>query len=471
MLLSFLLHFDKAGIQVRSSKSFANVVFGVLPPSRLSPDKFEDRLLSRESYFQRARSGMHKAGIYNENTSTSVFPVKNFMTRISPLELSQEAKEEKQLSSAPDRLFTCLHTAFPCFEVRKYFYERGDFSTEGHSITSNHSTLSTSDVNNGNAKAIIFSMSELIKATSNFSTSCKIGQGGFGIVYKGKLRDGTFVAIKRANKDSLEAQRTSQFQSEVNMLACVEHLNLVRLIGYLEDGLERILVEEYVANGNLREHLDGKFNVFLDLFQRLDIAIDVAHALTYLHLYADQPIIHRDVKSSNILLTENLRAKVADFGFSRTGPLGSDATHVSTKVKGTAGYLDPEYLKTYKLTSKSDVYAFGILLVELITGRRPIEQTRGIDQRITVRWAYKKYLDGRVFDILDPRLEKTDVTCSVMEKMFELAFKCSAPTKHDRPTMKEATEYLWSIRKEYQTLSHNEHHQQPTGPETTLSQH
>jgi serine/threonine protein kinase len=131
----------------------------------------------------------------------------------------------------------------------------------------------------------------------------------------------------------------------------------------------------------------GSFGRVLDMGTRLDIAIDIAHALTYLHLYADRPIIHRDVKSSNILLTETFRAKVADFGFSRVGPSTDvGATHVSTQVKGTAGYLDPEYLTTYQLNAKSDVYSFGILLVEIFTGRRPIELKRASDERVTVRW-------------------------------------------------------------------------------------
>ncbi|KAH7447055.1 hypothetical protein KP509_01G089300 [Ceratopteris richardii] len=240
---------------------------------------------------------------------------------------------------------------------------------------------------------------------------------------------------------------TSQFHSEVNMLAGVEHLNLVKLIGYLEEGNERIIVEEYVSNGNLRQHLDCELGTVLDLFTRLDIAIDVSHALTYLHVYADQPIIHRDVKASNILLTDNLRAKVADFGFSRVGP-DAGATHVVTQVKGTAGYLDPEYLKTYQLSTKSDVYAFGVLLIELITGRRPIEHDRDINERITLRWAYSNFQKGRLAELLDPRMDKSEVALIVTEKMFELAFKCCAPSKSDRPNMKMASEFLWMIRKD-----------------------
>ncbi|KAI5084303.1 hypothetical protein GOP47_0000472 [Adiantum capillus-veneris] len=299
---------------------------------------------------------------------------------------------------------------------------------------------------------VIFTLSELTKATSNFSPSFKIGQGGFGTVYKGKLKDGTLVAIKRAKKNLYDAQLSAEFQTEVSTLSSIEHLNLVKFIGYAEEGPERILVVEYVANGNLREHLDGQYGMVLDLVTRLDIAIDVAHALTYLHLYADKSIIHRDIKSSNILLTENFRAKVADFGFSRLGPTDFDATHVSTQVKGTAGYLDPEYLKTYQLTQKSDVYSYGVLLVELFSARRPIEQKRESKERVTTRWAFQMFNDGKGIEVLDPKIERTSSAYMMIEKVLELAFQCAAPSKQERPTMKKTTEVLWSVRKDFRNL-------------------
>lgn len=295
-----------------------------------------------------------------------------------------------------------------------------------------------------------FTMVELARATANFSPSNKIGQGGFGMVYKGRLRDGRMVAIKRGKKDVFEQRLSVEFRTEVEMLSQVDHLNLVKLLGYTEEGSERILVVEYVANGNLGEHLEGTYGQILDMSTRLDISIDIAHALTYLHLYADRPIIHRDIKSSNILLTETYRAKVADFGFSRVGPSTDvGATHVSTQVKGTAGYLDPEYLNTFQLNTKSDVYSFGILLVEIFTGRRPIMLQRPSDERVTVRWAFRKFVEGKVTDILDPKIERTPITLSIVERIAELAFACSAPTKGDRPSMKKAAEVLWEIRKDF----------------------
>ncbi|MCL7049571.1 hypothetical protein MKW94_028037, partial [Papaver nudicaule] len=233
--------------------------------------------------------------------------------------------------------------------------------------------------------SINLNMSQVMKATQNFSPSLLIGEGGFGTVYKAQLPDGPVVAVKRARKENLSSLQ-AEFSSEVELLSKIEHRNLVRLLGYVDKGNERIIITEFVPNGTLREHLDGQRGKILDFYQRLEISIDVAHALAYLHLYAEDPIIHRDVKSSNILLTDNLRAKVADFGFARAGPTDVERTHISTKVKGTAGYLDPEYLRTYQLTTKSDVFSFGILLIEILTGRRPVEMRRAADERITIRW-------------------------------------------------------------------------------------
>ncbi|XP_008795844.1 calmodulin-binding receptor-like cytoplasmic kinase 3 isoform X2 [Phoenix dactylifera] len=290
-------------------------------------------------------------------------------------------------------------------------------------------------------------MNQIIKATQSFSPSLRVGEGIFGTVYKAVLPDGLVVAIKRAKKEQIPALR-DEFSNEVELLAKVEHRNLVRLLGYNDKGNERIIITEYVPNGTLREHLDGQHGKILDFKQRLEIAIDVAHALTYLHLYAERTIIHRDVKSSNILLTESYRAKVSDFGFARTGPTDTEQTHISTKVKGTAGYLDPEYLRTYQLTPKSDVFSFGILLIEILSGRRPVELKRGIDERITVRWAFNKYNEGNLRDILDPLLEEV-VDEEVLGRMLSLAFQCSAPTRDDRPDMKEVGEQLWEIRREF----------------------
>ncbi|KAH7688498.1 Non-specific serine/threonine protein kinase protein [Dioscorea alata] len=300
---------------------------------------------------------------------------------------------------------------------------------------------------------IQLSINDIREVTQNFSSSCKIGEGGVGSVYRAKLADGRIIAIKRAKKENFAALK-AEFSNEVALLTKIEHRSLVRLLGYHDQENEYLIFTEYVPNGTLREHLDGRRGKILNFSQRLEIAIDVAHALTYLHLYAEKTIIHRDVKSSNILLTENLRAKVADFGFARSGSTQPDKTHISTKVKGTAGYLDPEYLKTYKLTPKSDVYSFGMLLIELISARRPVEVKRPPNERITVRWAFDKHSKGNDRDILDPALNDEIIDDEVLQKLLGLAFQCAAPTRADRPDMKEAVEQLWDIRKDYRRKSH-----------------
>lgn len=311
---------------------------------------------------------------------------------------------------------------------------------------------SSYDSENAEAGTLKFSVADIYKATGNFSLANKIGQGGFGTVYKGVLKDGTPVAVKRAKKNMYDKRLATEFKNEIHTLSKVEHLNLVRFLGYLEHEDERIILVEYVGNGTLREHLDGTRGDGLELAQRLDIVIDVAHAITYLHMYTDHPIIHRDIKASNILITEKVRAKVADFGFARLNEDDSGATHISTQIKGTAGYLDPEYLKTYQLTEKSDVYSFGVLLVELMTGRHPIEPKREIRERVTTRWAMQRLKEGDVAMVMDPKLRRSEAANQAVNKVLELAVECLDPSRRSRPSMKRCAEVLWGIRKDYRKI-------------------
>ncbi|XP_071715569.1 calmodulin-binding receptor-like cytoplasmic kinase 2 [Rutidosis leptorrhynchoides] len=298
------------------------------------------------------------------------------------------------------------------------------------------------------------SFQDICKATGNFSASNIIGEGGFGTVYKGTLKNGSIVAIKRAKKDNFDKGTPVEFKNEIRTLSKIEHLNLVRFYGFVEHGDEHIILVEYVANGTLREHLDGKRGNGLEIGERLDIIIDVAHAVTYLHTYTDVPIIHRDIKSSNILITDKLRAKVADFGFARISIEDPEATHISTQVKGTAGYLDPEYLSTYQLTDRSDVYSFGVLLVELVTGRLPIELNKVPSEKITIKWAMQRLKGGEVVLAMDPKLKRNPASLMVVEKVLRVARQCLAPTRQSRPSMKKCAEILWRIRKDYH--EHNE---------------
>ncbi|KAH9289277.1 hypothetical protein KI387_033394 [Taxus chinensis] len=287
-----------------------------------------------------------------------------------------------------------------------------------------------------------FSFSELKKATNNFSERNGIGAGGYGKVYKAVLEGDEMVAIKRAQQGSL--QGGVEFKNEIELLSRVHHKNLVGLIGFCTEQGEQMLVYEYIPNGTLRENLIGE--VPLDWGRRLQIALGSARGLTYLHELANPPIIHRDVKSCNILLDENLNAKVADFGLSKLvadgGAEAGGKGHVSTQVKGTLGYLDPEYYMTQQLSEKSDVYSFGIVLLELITARLPIEGGKYI-----VRLVTNALEDGGIAflqeELMDPELREYNLTG--FGEFLDLALSCVKEYGSERPSMREVVKQLESI--------------------------
>ncbi|KAJ6831611.1 putative leucine-rich repeat receptor-like protein kinase family protein isoform X1 [Iris pallida] len=277
-----------------------------------------------------------------------------------------------------------------------------------------------------------FSFEELKKSTNNFSEVNEIGSGGFGQVYRGMLSDGQMVAIKRAGQGS--TQGGLEFKTEIELLSRVHHKNLVGLVGFCFEQGEQMLVYEFIPNGTLRESLRGKSGIQLDWKKRLRIALSSARGLAYLHELANPPIIHRDVKSTNILLDENLNAKVADFGLSK---LVSDAQkgHVSTQVKGTLGYLDPEYYMTQQLTEKSDVYSFGVVMLELITARQPIEKGKYIVREVRMAMDENEECYG-LKQIMDPTIQNKP-NLSGFKRFVELAMQCVEESAADRPTMNE----------------------------------
>ncbi|GMJ09018.1 PBS1-Like 26 [Hibiscus trionum] len=257
----------------------------------------------------------------------------------------------------------------------------------------------------GNIAAQTFTFRQLATATGNFRQECLIGEGGFGRVYKGKLdKTGQVVAVKQLDKNGLQGNR--EFLIEVLMLSLLHHPNLVNLIGYCSDGDQRLLVYEYMSLGSVEDLL---LNVRpgqkpLDWYARMKIALDAAKGLEYLHDKANPPIIYRDLKSSNILLDKELNAKLSDFGLAKLGPTG-DNTHVSSRVMGTYGYCAPEYQRTGHLTVKSDLYSFGVVLLELITGRRAIDTTRPNKEQNLVTWAQPMFKEPSRFPELgDPLL-------------------------------------------------------------------
>lgn len=298
----------------------------------------------------------------------------------------------------------------------------------------------------------VFTFSELKNATHDFSRLLKIGEGGFGSVFKGSIKpvdgkgDQVVVAIKKLNKDGLQGHK--QWVAEVQFLGVVEHPNLVKLLGYCavdgERGIQRLLVYEYMPNRSLEDHLFNKAYQALPWDRRLEIILGAAQGLAYLHEGLEIQVIFRDFKTSNILLDENFKSKLSDFGLAREGPMAGH-THVSTAVVGTYGYAAPDYIETGHLTAKSDVWSFGVVLYEILTGRRSLERNLPRTEQKLLEWVKQFPPDSKRFgQVMDPRLEN-QYSSSAARRIAKLADSCLLKSAKDRPKMSQVVETLKQI--------------------------
>lgn len=291
---------------------------------------------------------------------------------------------------------------------------------------------------------LIISVQVLRNVTKNFSSENELGRGGFGVVYKGELDDGTKIAVKRMEAGIITNKALGEFQSEIAVLSKVRHRHLVSLLGYSIEGNERILVYEYMPQGALSKHLFHWKSFKMEPLswkRRLNIALDVARGMEYLHSLAHQSFIHRDLKSSNILLGDDFRAKVSDFGLVKLAPDG--AKSVETRLAGTFGYLAPEYAVTGKITTKADVFSFGVVLMELLTGLMALDEDRPEETQYLAAWFWHIKSDQeKLMAAIDPALDINEETLDSISTIADLAGHCTAREPGQRPDMGHAVNVL-----------------------------
>uniref|UniRef100_A0A1D1Z7M5 non-specific serine/threonine protein kinase n=1 Tax=Anthurium amnicola TaxID=1678845 RepID=A0A1D1Z7M5_9ARAE len=323
---------------------------------------------------------------------------------------------------------------FTCFYKRVHRTERKDQKIVERTIFS----IPSSDSHSRSITIQQFPLEYIRNMTSNYKTM--IAEGGFGVVYRGTLAHGQEVAVKVRSATS--TQGTREFENEVNLLSAIHHGNLVPLLGYCRENDQQILVYPFMSNGSLQDRLYGEAakRKALDWPTRLSIALGTARGLMYLHNFEGRCIIHRDVKSSNILLDDSMSAKVADFGFSKYAPQEGDSG-TSLEVRGTAGYLDPEYYSTQNLSTKSDVFSFGVVLLEIISGREPLNIHRPRNEWSLVEWAKAHIRESRIDEIVDPSI-RAGYHPETMWRVVEIASTCVESFSIYRPSMEDIVREL-----------------------------
>ncbi|PPD76951.1 hypothetical protein GOBAR_DD26134 [Gossypium barbadense] len=289
---------------------------------------------------------------------------------------------------------------------------------------------------------LTYTYKELNFATTNFSQQNKLGEGGFGEVYKGILKNGRTVAVKKLAISKSEKVK-AEFDTEVKLISNVHHRNLVRLVGCCSKGPELLLVYEFMPNGSLDKHLFGEGHGSLNWKQRFDIIVGTAKGLAYLHEEFHACIIHRDIKTSNILLDRNFQPKIADFGLVRLLP--EDQTHLSTKFAGTFGYIAPEYAIHGQLSVKVDTYSFGVVVLEIISGLKNNETSLDPTAEFLLKRAWGLYQDNMAMEIVDRSLDPEEYDTDEMQRMIEIAFLCTQSSASLRPTMSEVVTRLRSV--------------------------
>ncbi|MBA0590324.1 hypothetical protein Gorai_019037, partial [Gossypium raimondii] len=303
------------------------------------------------------------------------------------------------------------------------------------------------DIQMVEAGNMVISIQVLRNVTNNFSEENILGQGGFGVVYKGELHDGTKIAVKRMESGVISGKGSTEFMSEIAVLTKVRHRHLVALLGYCLDGNEKLLVYEYMPQGTLSRHIfnwEEEGLKPLEWTKRLTIALDVARGVEYLHGLAHQSFIHRDLKPSNILLGDDMRAKVADFGLVRLAPEGKAS--IETRIAGTFGYLAPEYAVTGRVTTKVDVFSFGVILMELITGRKALDESQPEESIHLVTWFKRMHINKDSFrKAIDPTIDLNEETLASISTVAELAGHCCAREPYQRPDMGHAVNVLSSL--------------------------